>query len=321
MKEVTVVIPNYNGMKYLKICLDALRRQTLKEFRILIVDNGSEDESVSFIRTEYPEADLICLPENTGFCGAVNTGIRNTKTPYVVLLNNDTEPFPDFLKELLKGIRKRKHAFSAGGKLIQYHDQTKIDDAGNLYCALGWAFARGKDQSVTRFEKPERVFSSCAGAAIYRMDVLKKIGFFDEAHFAYLEDLDLGYRARIFGYENWYLPKAKVYHVGSGTSGSRYNTFKTGFSARNNIYLIYKNMPTLQILLNLPLLAAGFGIKAVFFAGKGLGKEYLSGLLQGFALCRKNRNRKIRFQWKNIGQYVRIQLELWINLFRKIMRS
>lgn len=319
MKEVTLVIPNYNGMKYLKICLDALRKQTFKNFQILMVDNGSEDESVTFVREEYPEVEVICLPENTGFCGAVNTGIRKTRTPYVLLLNNDTEVFPEFVEELLKGIKHRKKAFSVAGKLIQYHDKTKIDDAGNYYCALGWAYARGKDQPVERYEKPEKIFSACAGAAIYRMDILKKIGLLDEAHFAYLEDMDLGYRARIHGYENWYLPSAKVYHVGSGTSGSRYNTFKTGYSARNNVYLIYKNMPLAQLILNLPFLVAGFGVKAVFFQRKGLGQEYLKGLRQGLALGKEaeNKSKKIRFQWKHLGNYARIQLELWINLVRR----
>lgn len=321
MKEVTVVIPNYNGMKYLRICLDALRRQTLKEFEILMVDNGSADESVAYVSANYPEVELICLPENTGFCGAVNAGIRKTRTPYVILLNNDTEVFPDFCEELLRGIKRRKKAFSAAGKLIQYHDKTRIDDAGNYYCALGWAYARGKDQPVERYEKAEKVFSACAGAAIYRMDVLKKIGLFDEAHFAYLEDMDLGYRARIFGYENWYLPSAKVYHVGSGTSGSRYNTFKTGYSARNNVYLIHKNMPLGQYILNFPFLVIGFGIKGLFFQKKGLGPEYRKGIRQGLALGREeqNKEKKIRFQWKHLGNYARIQLELWINMVRRVL--
>ncbi|MDO4490427.1 MAG: glycosyltransferase family 2 protein [Lachnospiraceae bacterium] len=321
MKEVTVVIPNYNGMKYLKICLDALRRQTLKDLVILVVDNGSEDDSVSFVREQYPEAELICLPENTGFCGAVNAGIRATKTPYVLLLNNDTEVFPDFCEELLKGIKSRKKAFSVAGKLLQYHDKTKIDDAGNYYCALGWAFARGKDRSAELFEKPERIFSACAGAAIYSMELLQKTGLFDEAHFAYLEDMDLGYRARIFGYENWYLPSAKVYHVGSGTSGSRYNTFKTGYSARNNVYLIHKNMPLFQVILNLPFLIMGFAVKGVFFQRKGLGAQYRKGIRQGLALGykRENKSKKIRFQWKHLGNYIRIQLELWINLVRVVI--
>lgn len=321
MKEVTVVIPNYNGRKYLKICLDALRRQTLKEFRILLVDNGSQDDSISFVREQYPEVELICLPENTGFCGAVNRGIQNTKTPYVLLLNNDTEVFPTFAEELLKGIKKHKKAFSAAGKLIQYHDKARIDDAGNYYCALGWAYARGKDKPVERYENPEKIFSACAGAAIYRMDVIKQIGSFDEAHFAYLEDMDLGYRARIFGYENWYIPSAKVYHVGSGTTGSRYNTFKTGYSARNNIYLIWKNMPPAQMILNLPFLLAGFLIKGLFFSRKGLGREYRAGIRQGLKLGQDpvNRKKKIRFHWMHLGNYARIQMELWINMVRRVL--
>ncbi len=117
-----------------------------------------------------------------------------------------------------------------------------------------------------------KFFTSCAGAAIYRKKIFEKIGYFDEEHFAYLEDIDVGYRARINGYENWYAPKAIVYHIGSGTSGSRYNHFKTRYSSRNNIYLIYKNMPFLQILLNLPFLILGFGMKILFFTQKRNGK-------------------------------------------------
>ena len=121
--------------------------------------------------------------------------------------------------------------------MICYHDRNKLDDAGNYYSALGWAYARGKGKDIHSFEKEGRIFASCAGAAIYRKKVFEKIGYFDEEHFAYLEDIDVGYRARIFGYENWYVPAALVYHVGSGTSGSRYNQFKTRYSSRNNIYL------------------------------------------------------------------------------------
>ena len=131
--------------------------------------------------------------------------------------------------------------------------------------------------------------------------------------FAYLEDTDIGYRARIYGYENWYAPKAVVYHVGSGTSGSRYNYFKTRYSSRNNVYLIYKNMPLLQIILNLPFLAAGFLIKFLFFAVKGMGKEYLAGIKNGFSISHKGR--KVPFSMKHLPNYARIQLELWKNIF------
>ena len=156
-----------------------------------------------------------------------------------------------------------------------------------------------------------------AGAAIYRKKVFEKIGYFDEEHFAYLEDIDVGYRARIFGYENWYVPAALVYHVGSGTSGSRYNQFKTRYSSRNNIYLIYKNMPVLQIILNLPFLVPGFGMKILFFSQKGMGREYVAGIKNGFQIS--HRNKKVKFHMRNLGRYARIQLELWWNIIYRFM--
>ena len=182
----------------------------------------------------------------------------------MILLNNDTEVFQDFVERLYEGICKRKNAFACSAKLISYQERDKIDDAGNYYNMLGWAFARGKGKPVSEFETSDRIFAACAGAAIYRREFLEKTGLFDEEHFAYLEDTDIGYRARLLGYENWYEPSAKVYHVGSGTSGSRYNLFKIRYSSRNNIYLIYKNMPVLQILLNLPAFILGFSAKLVF---------------------------------------------------------
>lgn len=258
MDKVAVVIPNYNGYRYLETCFAALAKQTFTEFTTYFVDNGSQDESCAFLREHYPETKIIQLDDNYGFSRAVNEGIRRSKEPYVILLNNDTEVFPDFVERLYEGICKRKNAFACSAKLISYQERDKIDDAGNYYNMLGWAFARGKGKPVSEFETSDRIFAACAGAAIYRREFLEKTGLFDEEHFAYLEDTDIGYRARLLGYENWYEPSAKVYHVGSGTSGSRYNLFKIRYSSRNNIYLIYKNMPVLQILLNLPVLSSVF---------------------------------------------------------------
>ena len=252
--EVSVVIPNFNGIAFLDSVLASLEGQTLNNFEVILVDNGSTDGSCSFVTANYPWVHLIELSENFGFCGAVNAGIRAAKAPYVLLLNNDTEVKEDFVEEMLAAIRRHKNAFSCGARMVQYHDRDKLDDVGNYYCALGWSFARGRGKDIHAYETEDRIFSACAGAAIYRKKILEKIGYFDEEHFAYLEDTDIGYRARIYGYENWYAPKAIVYHVGSGTSGSRYNQFKTRYSSRNNIYLIYKNMPLLQIILNLSLI-------------------------------------------------------------------
>lgn len=313
--EVSVVIPNFNGIAFLDSVLASLEGQTLNNFEVILVDNGSTDGSCSFVTANYPWVHLIELSENFGFCGAVNAGIRAAKAPYVLLLNNDTEVKEDFVEEMLAAIRRHKNVFSCGARMVQYHDRDKLDDVGNYYCALGWSFARGRGKDIHAYETEDRIFSACAGAAIYRKKILEKIGYFDEEHFAYLEDTDIGYRARIYGYENWYAPKAIVYHVGSGTSGSRYNQFKTRYSSRNNIYLIYKNMPLLQIILNLPFLVAGFLVKFLFFAVKGMGKEYAAGIKNGFSISMKNK--KVPFRMKHLPNYCKIQLELWINIVRR----
>ena len=174
--------------------------------------------------------------------------MQKTGTPYVILLNNDTETDKYFVEWLLRGIKKSDHIFSCGAQMIDYKNHEILDNAGDLYTAMGWAVARGKGRPCKDYETSKRVFSCCAGAAIYRMDIMRKIGGLDEKHFAYLEDVDLGYRARIAGFENWYIPEAKVYHVGSATTGTRYNKKKVFLAARNTIFVIYKNKKYFSIL-------------------------------------------------------------------------
>ena len=319
MSEITVVIPNYNGMKYLAECMTSLCREqhNAPGYEVLIIDNASVDGSVEYLQKEWcgEGVRLISLPENTGFCHAVNLGIREAKTPYVILLNNDTKAEAGFVRGLYDAIRENEKIFSVSAKMLMWDRPELIDDAGDRYCVLGWAYSRGKGRPAADYDKSVPVFSACGGAAIYRRSVFEEIGYFDEEHFAYLEDMDIGYRARIHGYENWYAPKAVVYHVGSGTSGSRYNQFKTRYSSRNNIYLIYKNMPFLQIVLNLPFLLVGFGTKIIFFSVKDMGKEYLAGIKNGFSISKKDR--KVPFSFRNLPNYFKIQLELWINLVRR----
>ena len=169
--------------------------------------------------------------------------------PYVILLNNDTEVEYGFVKALENALESGKKAFSVSAKMIDLYHPDIIDGTGDLYCALGWAFALGKGKSVKgNYEKPAEIFSACGGAVIYKKAILDEIGNFDENHFAYLEDCDLGYRAQIFGYRNYYTPDAVVRHAGSGVSGSRHNEFKVNLSSQNSIYLIYKNMPFYRFL-------------------------------------------------------------------------
>lgn len=321
MTKTTAVIPNYNGIQYIDRCLATLCGGTVTP-QIIVVDNHSEDGSLALVKEKYREVKVIAFPENTGFSKAVNAGIQAAETEYVLLLNNDTEVDGQMVFQLEKALDAHPGAFSAAAKMINLHNPHKLDGAGDFYSALGWAFARGKDKGTERFERPGRVFSACAGAALYRRAMFEKIGFFDVNHFAYLEDVDLGYRANIYGYPNIYVPEAKVFHAGSAVSGSRHNAFKVKLSARNNLYMIYKNMPFLQILLNLPFLAAGHLIKGLFFALKGMGGAYFGGLSEGIRLAgsEEGRRKKVKFSIRNTGNYFWIQGQLWISMLRRLLQ-
>jgi len=316
MSKVTVIIPNYNATEYIAKCLDSLRQQNYKDFDILVIDNASTDDSADIVERDYKEVKLVRLDDNYGFSRAANEGLLRTKeSEFVILLNADTKAEPDFVGALVETIEKDENIFSVASKMLQLDRPDRYDGAGDLYCCLGWAFAKGKDMKTGRYEKECNVFSACAGACIYRRSLFEQIGYFDEYHFMYLEDVDIGYRARIMGFVNRYTPKAVVYHAGSGITGSRYNPFKVRIAARNSWYVIYKNMPTLQIIINLPFFLIGFGIKALFFILKGYGREYLSGMKRGYLMC--TQGKKYPYDGRFVKNYVKIQLELWVNLIRR----
>ena len=320
MAKTTVIIPNWNGKEYLRDCLSSVVGQEGSTPDIIMVDNGSKDGSVSFVKENFPMVRLIEFQENTGFCKAVNAGIRASETKFVLLLNNDTKADKYFLQRMEERMEQSEKIFSVSGKLLSMKEPEFVDDAGDYYCALGWAYAWGKGKKDgNAYGHTRKIFAACGGAAIYRKKIFEEIGFFDEEHFAYLEDIDIGYRAKIYGYRNVFEPAAIVYHAGSAASGSKYNEFKVNFSSRNSVYIVRKNMPLLQIAVNLPFLAAGFLIKTLFFVKKGLGKTYVKGLIEGMKLCgsKKGREKRVKFKRKHLKNYICIQLELWGNIFRR----
>lgn len=309
--QVTVVIPNYNGKHFMKPCLESLSKQTYKDFKIIVVDNASTDGSIEYMKQEYPEIQCIKMEQNYGFSKAVNAGIRAAHSPYVILLNNDTTVDSCYVEEMVKAIQKSGHIFSVSSKMIQMYHPDLIDSAGDLYTLFGWGVCRGTGRPVSNYTNPDQIFTACAGAAIYRTSVFEQIGFFDESHFAYLEDIDIGYRAKIYGYRNMYCPTALVYHVGSGTSGSKYNSFKVKLSARNSVYLNYKNMPLLQLVINAVPLILGYCVKSLFFAKIGFGKDYRAGITEGLRTL--GTQKKVPFRLCHLANYIKIELELIIH--------
>lgn len=312
--NISIVIPNYNGEKYIKNCFNALKKQVFKNSEVIFIDNGSDDRSCELVLNSIKNIKIIKLEKNYGFSKAVNEGIKVATGDYVVLLNNDTEAKEDWLQNLVNCIEQDPKIFSCCSKMIRYNEKDKIDDAGDEYTILGWAYKHGDGAIINKYCKDRQVFSSCAGAAIYRRKVFEEIGYFDEKFFAYMEDVDISYRANIYGYKNVYCSSAEIYHIGSATTGSRYNSFKVRLSARNNIYVILKNMPIVQLIINVPFLVLGFLIKYIFFWRKGLGNEYFEGIKE--AVRNIHEIEKVKYSNKNFMNYVKIQATIIVNTFK-----
>lgn len=314
--KVSIITPNYNGYKFLKLFFKSLLREKEYIEEIIIIDNGSSDESINYIKNlkNYPiKIKLIENEENLGFAKAVNQGIINAKSEYLYLLNNDVEITENTISTLLKSIENNNKIFSVSSKMVQYYNRTLIDDAGDEYTILAYTKKTGNNQNISKYNEFREIFSSCGGAALYRKSIIEEIGYFDEKFFAYMEDVDIGYRSRIYGYKNYYCPDSIVYHIGSGTTGSKYNEFKIKIAARNNIWMIYKNFPVPQKIVNFIFLVIGFGIKYLYFYKKGFGKVYLSGIKEGLN-NRKNID-KTKFLNKNWKNYFKIEWSLIKNTF------
>ena len=160
--KTTIVIPNYNGKAFMEDCLTALAAQTVRDFEVLVVDNGSTDGSVDGLDAWFPGVRVISFEKNYGFSRAVNEGIRQSRSEYVILLNNDTIPFPDYVERLVGAIEADRRIFSVSPKMIQACNRHLLDDAGDSYCVLGWAFQRGVGQQAESYSRPGLIFSSCA---------------------------------------------------------------------------------------------------------------------------------------------------------------
>lgn len=314
--KVSVVTPNYNGEKFLKTFFDSLDKDSEHIGEVIIVDNGSSDGSKEFIENSsfnFP-VNLIENSENLGFSPAVNQGIRSAEYEYVFSLNNDTEVKEGSIKALVDLASSSDDVFSVQAKMLQYNNKDLIDDVGDEYNLLAWTKKVGENHHSSEFGEVRDIFSSCAGAALYKKSILEKIGYFDDNFFAYMEDVDLAIRSRIYGYRNLLCPDAVVYHIGSATSGSRYNEFKVRLAARNNVWVVYKNLPIPLKIVNFIFLFFGFLIKYIFFLRKGFGPVYLSGIKEG--LKTRYKIDKVKFDFKNTKNYFKIEYRLIINTIK-----
>lgn len=244
MPKLSVIIPNWNGAELLKICLASLKKQTFKDFELIVVDNGSTDQSIELIRKDFKAAKIVTLDTNTGFAFAVNAGISHALSELIVLINNDTKLDPNCLKMLYQTACRKKDYAMFAAKMLNFYDVKKIDSAGSYITEVGHANGRGWQLKDSKeYASPEEVFLVCGGGALIRREVFDKIGLFDPNYFAYFEDVDLCLRAQLQGFKAWYVPSAIIYHVHKATSGRNQALTE---------YLQFRNM-TITILKNFPL--------------------------------------------------------------------
>jgi hypothetical protein len=274
---VNIVIPNLNGRRFLETCLGSVEKQTFRNYRLTIVDNGSTDGSVEYVRKNFPAAHLLIFPENRGFCTAVNAGINSAETPFVLLLNNDTELAADCLEKLVDAAGTWEEDFFAP-KILNFHQRDVLDGAGDGILRGGAGYRLGgEEKDGPRFRQTGIVFGACGGAAFYRSSLFDRIGLFDEDFFAYSEDADLNLRANRYGCRCRYIPDARVFHIGSATTGSKINSLTVRLTTRNNLFLLVKNYPLPLLVKFLPAIC----IFQFFWFLHALRNKQLSAYLAG----------------------------------------
>lgn len=249
---VSVVVINYNGRRFLEKCISSILLQTYPLIEIILIDNGSNDDSVDYVKKKFPSIKLITCKRNLGFAKGNNIGIKAAKGDLIATLNNDTEVTPKWVEELVKGIQSGNNIGMCASKMLFLKNPELINSTGICISRSGACRDRGMFESDQgQYESVEEVFGPCAGAAIYRKAMLDKIGLFDEDFVAYMEDVDLAFRGRLAGWKCLYIPNAVVYHVHGGTAG--YVTdYTIYYGNRNIVWNCFKNYPNKLLITSLP---------------------------------------------------------------------
>jgi len=249
MDSVAIVVLNWNGMGDTFDCIASLSKQTYMNFTIVLIDNGSTEHGTNHkldeLKTKYPDQlHIIRNQKNDGFAGGVNIGIRYAlehNFTYVALFNNDAVANPNWLSALVTAAKEHKSAITTG--LLLHADGKTIDSTGDWYSIWGLPFPRDRNQLVSIASKSGFVFGATGGASLYRSELFKEIGLFDESFFAYYEDVDISFRAQLAGYKVYYTNEAVAYHK-QGASSSKISGFGTYQTFKNLPMLFWKNVPS-----------------------------------------------------------------------------
>lgn len=260
MKKVSIIILQCNGIDILDNCLKTVLKTDYPNYEIIMVDNNSKDNSVEFVKKNYPKVKIIENKKNKGYAEGNNCALEHVTGDYVVFLNNDTEVDPNWLRYLVKTASKNKDTAICQPKVLSLNNKKKFDYAGaaggyiDLY---GYPICRGRifndvEEDINQYDDSCEIFWSCGVCLFIKKCVLDEIGSFDSNFFAYYEETDLCWRAHLRGYKIMYVPEAKIYHLGSGTS--RRNIFKKYlWIHRNHTLVLIKNYNLKNVIKRIPI--------------------------------------------------------------------
>ena len=255
---LSVAVLSYDGRHLLEVILPSLARQRFRDFEVIVVDNGSRDDSIAWLRRAWPQVEIVSLPENVGVTAALNVCARAGRGELVGLFNNDLELEPECLGELVAALREHPEAGWAGAKLRDFERRETIDGAGDVFT---WAATGGRrghgERDVGQYDEPRAIFGACGGAALYRRSALAQVGEFDEDFFAFYEDVDWNLRAQLAGFSCRYVPSAVVYHMGSATIGRGLSDFTRYHLWRNTLWIVAKDLPASALARHAPQLLLG----------------------------------------------------------------
>jgi len=245
---VSIIILNWNGKEHLETCLPSVIGQTYEDIETIVVDNGSTDGSIEYVKQNYDTVKLVCNSTNVGFAEGNNVGIRAASGEYVVVLNNDTEVDKNWISSFVKVAEENPDAGMFACKILSYYDRKQIDCVGHLIYPDGLSRGRGRGEvDEGQYDTIEEVAFPSGCAALYRREMLDQIGLFDGDFFIYVEDSDLGIRGRLAGWKCLYAPDAVVYHKYSATMGG-YSPGKAIMIERNRIWFVTKNLPVAMVI-------------------------------------------------------------------------
>lgn len=253
---VSIIILNYNGKRWLELCLPTIKKINYKSLEVIVVNNGSTDDSGEFVRKNFPEFNLLTIKKNRGFAGANNYGVRRARGKYILLLNNDTQVTSNFLDPLVKLMEQNETIGVVQPQLRSMRNHTLIDSAASFYTSTGFLYHYGYMQEARK--KQYNNMLSCysiKGACMFmRREEYLRLGGLDEDFVCYVEESDLCHRFLLSGKKIIYLPKSHIYHYGGGDMSIMEKSETTAFrSFRNRFYSYFKNLSLIELIKVIPI--------------------------------------------------------------------